>query len=360
LEWLPLILSKIQAIRISQRMTSHGFWPFVIFKVIEELALYTQKNIRPTLRAMFYRLVSKKIITNTSSMYTQLSKHTARAREIDDLPIDCFYDECPIVEIDDRYLSPEQTIDYYLNKLAKLPQYYKGLPRWYNQPKYAEIWIEKNAMVPEFKSIMDDAVLEVRLVPHGGYVSLTQLYDSVERIKNIVMMGKKEIHILYFGDFDPSGDQMFDDIKDRLAIIFGFKTKDLISKFEDKEGYVWRFSFDLQRIAINEDQVIRYNLPKDPQSKKEKDKLDNDRRTNKFREKYGRLYATELDALPVYIENEFKKMVVESVNQYFDQDIYNHELEAHKEKHSQNTIIKLVKYKTKQFLRDFGQEDEQT
>ena len=141
---------------------------------------------------MFYRLVSKKIIANTKSMYNGLSDKTARAREIDKLPIDCFRDECPIVDVNDKYLSPEQTIDSYLNKLQNLPEDYKGLPRWYNQPEYVEIWIEKNAMVSEIQSIMYEAGLEVRLVPHGGYVSLTQLNDSVSRLEKFVLMGDND------------------------------------------------------------------------------------------------------------------------------------------------------------------------
>lgn len=298
-------------------------------------------------------------------MYNGLSSHTARAREEHILRLDCFRDDYSIIDIRDectrsyvsieKYVSPEQTIDTYLNKLQKLPEDYKGLSRWYNQPHYVEIWIEKNATVPEFKSIRDEVGLEVRLVPHGGYVSLSQLNDSVERLFKFVMIGKKHIHILYFGDFDPSGVQMFEDIKNRLATVWGLESGH--EHTWEWKGKEYKFSFDLQRIAVNKDQVIEYNLPKDPQSEKEKEKLDNDTRTKGFVEIHGRVYASELDALPVYIPDIFRDMIVKGVNQYFDQDIYNRELEAHKEEHSPDTITKLVKQNTKQFLKDFDQED---
>ena len=78
-------------------------------------------------------------------------------------------------------------------------------------------------MAPEFESIIDNEGLEIRLVPHGGYVSLMQLNDSVQRIFKMVKAGKKRIHINYFGDFDPSGVQMFEDIKSRLARIWDYR-----------------------------------------------------------------------------------------------------------------------------------------
>ena len=92
-------------------MTSHDFWPGIIEKVKQELALYKEKKIRPTLRAMFYRLLSKNILPNTGSAYSSLSAYTARARENRTLPINCFRDDSPIIDVDDEYLTPEQIID---------------------------------------------------------------------------------------------------------------------------------------------------------------------------------------------------------------------------------------------------------
>jgi hypothetical protein len=62
-------------------MTSHKFWDSVKEKVKEELKLYNAKNIKPSLRQMFYRLLNRKTYDNTESSYKQLSAKTARARE---------------------------------------------------------------------------------------------------------------------------------------------------------------------------------------------------------------------------------------------------------------------------------------
>jgi hypothetical protein len=45
-------------------------------------------------------------------------------------------------------------------------------------------------------------------------------------------------------------------------------------------------------------------------------------------------------------------MVIDAVNQYFDEDIYDRELETHKEEHSPEAIPKLVKERTKKFLEE--------
>lgn len=89
--------------------------------------MYADQKIIPTLRGMFYTLVSLNILENTSNRYDYLSKFTARAREKSEkhgedrinrkgeeyyyeykeeemLPIDCFADNVrQIIDIDDIY-----------------------------------------------------------------------------------------------------------------------------------------------------------------------------------------------------------------------------------------------------------------
>ena len=52
---------------------------------------------------------------------------------------------------------------------------------------------------------------DVRILPNKGFTSWTFLYECVERLKKQKKKGKN-IHILYYGDFDPSGDNMVDDL----------------------------------------------------------------------------------------------------------------------------------------------------
>ena len=78
-------------------------------------------------------------------------------------------------------------------------------------------------------------------------------------------------------------------------------------------------------------------------------KLENDSRTEGFIKKHGRVYATELDTLPVVVPAVFKEIVVDSVNQRFDQEIYDREVASHAEEHSEEAIKALVKRKIDDF-----------
>ena len=162
--------------------------------------------------------------------------------------------------------------------------------------------------------------------------------------------------MLYFGDFDPSGEQMFDDIKDRLERIWGLKNIRLRYNWKQKEKDEWQhvvFDFTFKRIAITREQVEKYNLPSEPLDDKMRDKLENDSRTPAFTKKHGAVYQSELDALPIYIMDEFKEMVVNSVNDYFDDTVYQKEIEAHEEEHSEEAITKLVKEKVHNLADEF-------
>ena len=54
---------------------------------------------------------------------------------------------------------------------------------------------------------------------------------------------------------------------------------------------------EFERIAVTQEQIHEYNLPPTPEDNETLEKLDRDSRTNGFIEKYGELFAVELDAL---------------------------------------------------------------
>ena len=279
-------------------------WKEITKEVQQELGSF---DFKPTLRTMFYRLFSKQLIPNTRTTYNSLSRAMVLARMDGRLMMDCFADNSRQVigSFNEIYWTPQELINARTDYLKDtVEDYTEYIPRWHNQPSYVEIWIEKDAMVGTFLSILEG--YEVRLVPMKGFASLTFLYDSIRRLKRF-QSGGKSVHVLYYGDFDPSGDYIDTDLQNRMREM-GFNIRVNHGSFE--------------RVAVTPKQIKRYDLPYDPDDVTSI-KMGDDTRTKGFLKKYGRLYAVELDALPALIPHIFRQeLVIDKVERYFDNDIY--------------------------------------
>jgi predicted small metal-binding protein len=276
-------------------------WKRVIARIKEELPWFQERDIKPTLRTLFYRLVSLEVIPNTNQAYKRLSNIAVTARKKGKLSWVSFSDEGRIVLADfsEEYHTPEQFVQLHVRMLKNASQNYT-VPRWYKQPNYVEVWIEKQALADTFSSFLRGR--DVRIVVNRGYSGWSFLYDNSMRLLKAKESGK-EIHILYFGDFDPSGDNMEDHL-DKAFVYFGLE------------------DIDFQRVAVTEEQIEEFNLPHMPNNKETIEKVDHDTRKNGFIRKYGKLYIVELDALLAIVPDEFKLIVQESVDQFFDTSIY--------------------------------------
>ena len=279
-------------------------WNKTVMPAIKErLDAFSQRGITPTLRAMFYALVSLRVIPNLQPQYQYLSHFTARARENGQLPIDCFADQSRriIQDFNDTYETMEDYVERGVSHLENATYNYpKGIPRWHRQPHYVEVWIEKDALSGTFKSILGNR--QVKIVPNRGFSSVSFNYENIERLKAYQDEGR-EIHIRYFGDLDPSGESIDEIITTKLAQ-YGI------------------FGVDFQRVAVTEEQMYRFNLPHNPDLET-LNKLRRDTRARSFMTRHdGELFQIEVDALQAYAPDEFKRLVQLSVDQFFDEDTY--------------------------------------
>ena len=145
---------------------------------------------------------------------------------------------------------------------------------------------------------------DVRIVVNKGYAGWTVLNENANRLFEVQLtQGDKQIHVLYFGDLDPSGEDM-----DRHLV-------EALSYFE-----LYSYTVDFERVAVTQDQIDEYGLPPTPEDSETLDKLDKESRKDGFIDKHGELIAVGLDALLAIVPDEFKKLVQESVDQYFDED----------------------------------------
>ena len=158
-----------------------------------------------TIRALFYQLVSIGM-TNSDRHYKRVVKAMIDARWENQIDFDVFSDRDRVMVGDTK---ANETIYETKVAIAKrqlqlwMTNYYKN--RWENQPYYPEVLIEKKALEGVFSKVCETN--GVALGACKGYPSLTFLYELAVRLKGAEMRDKKPI-ILYFGDYDPSGEDI--------------------------------------------------------------------------------------------------------------------------------------------------------
>jgi hypothetical protein len=216
-----------------------------------------------TLRQIYYQLVSKELIPNKQTEYKSLSRMLSIAREGNVIPWECMQDRTrtfssyPIVK--DKFAFIDKSIKSFLDSRY----YYRDLQA--SQNIYLELWIEKDALFSLFKSVADKYFIPI--VVCKGYPSKTFLKMFIDRIPK----NEKSIKILYFGDMDASGLNIFDTTE---------------KYFKEKVD-----NFSMNRQALLPEQIKKYKLPYSPDAVKA-----SDTRTKAYIKKYGEI-AVELDSL---------------------------------------------------------------
>ena len=150
-----------------------------------------------------------------------------------------------------------------------------------------------------------------------GYTSLTFLKEGqpIGYSRAIHEQIGKSIFSTY-GDFDPSGDHMPEDLELRLGE--GNKIK---GHKHEKGLDVWKYIEKFNHVAITKKQRDEFKLPEKFDADTE-EKLMRDSRGPRFLEKYKRFYQNEIDSLPALRPREFREMVTRPIDELFDEDIY--------------------------------------
>jgi hypothetical protein len=308
----------------------------VLPKVKEVLRQFQASGVyKPTIRAVYYKLFSiGAIYENSQKMYKGLVRMLTDVRmegRDPEVRPDTFADESRDSPDVDQVITLEQWVD---NQVSDIKDLISGEitfepHRWYGQPKYVEVWIEKQAMYSTFQSILED--YEVGIQSSKGFNSLSMLFEAYQRLKMIQNTQGREIVILYFGDLDPSGDSMDEDIQSRL----------------DHFSRIWgRLRYKFIRVGVKPEHVTEYNLPPDPDEATAYRLEANDSRTRRFKLKYGKLYAIELDALAGQEPEAFRQLVEDAVEEHFDMNIWEQAIQEN----GQDKVKKVLAEKIKEEL----------
>jgi len=238
-----------------------------------------------TLRQVYYRLVAASAIENTRSNYTSLSSILVKARERGEVDYRRIEDRVRST-IEDQYMlqCPGDLYEMMTYSMDHAAKKYRRDP-WPKQDSHVEVWLEKDALSTVISRIATDKY-GVTVAVNRGYGSFSFIKEGAERLSRFV---DKSIHILYFGDFDPSGEDMVRDLQKRI-MLYGAPTA------------------KVHKIALTPAQIEAWKLPSAPVK-------NSDKRAAKFIEANGDRSAVELDALdPV----DLQAIVKASIEEYID------------------------------------------
>lgn len=227
-------------------------------------------SVPPTLRQVFYRLVAGGLIPNRETVYKQLSSRTAVGRREGWFPD--FSDGTRTIEDVETFTDVSAAVDW----LAGVYQ----LDRTRGQDRQTWVIVEKATL----STLAVSAVRRygVPVVALRGYGSQTIIDRVARRMDN----DGRPATILYVGDFDPTGEDIDRDLRERL-------------NFSD---------FTFERLAVTADQIAEYELPPMPGKT-------SDSRAAGFVARHGVLVQVEAEAID---PNTLSALIVEAVESVVD------------------------------------------
>ncbi|MCK4521372.1 MAG: hypothetical protein KAU20_02275 [Nanoarchaeota archaeon] len=248
----------------------------VIGQANEIIVEYQAQGFSLTLRQIYYQFVSRDLIPNRQNEYNKLGNVLNNGRLAGLIDWNAIEDRTRFVRSLSHWNNPSQIID------ACADQY--RVDRWEDQKYRLEVWIEKDALTGIIEGICEEH--DIPYFSCRGYVSQSEVWRAAIRLNGYFGQDTRIIHL---GDHDPSGIDMTRDIQDRLRL--------------------FKCSADVERIALNMDQVEQYSPPPNPA------KL-TDSRCEGYIAEYGS-DSWELDALEPSVIVDLIRSKIEG---YKDQD----------------------------------------
>ncbi|MDT7888610.1 MAG: hypothetical protein RQ885_06500 [Desulfurococcales archaeon] len=319
-------------------------WSAIVEEARRFAAEHKEKyGVAPTLRAIFYVLVSKGFISNTRSSYNYLSKVLSEKRIAGEFEWGLIEDRTrtkirrrrsDLLERDFR--EAEMRLLLYIDAGINIITRFYVNP-WDDQPRRVIVAIEKDALLPLIDAMINKATGELvdgevwaepayveELIVMRGYNSTTEMKKLADEINSLPEDVKPVVLLL--GDFDPSGEDIARDFRERLIEISG------------------RSDIEFEKVAVTLDQIIELDLPASPESIENVEKLMRDTRYRGFVEKLEKMasqdqryrelverYRTpdgeiammvELDALAAIYPDYLERVLKEAIKRHFDVKTY--------------------------------------
>ncbi len=239
------------------------------------IAEYDAQGFSLTLRQLYYQFVARGWLPNKQSEYKRLGDIMNKARLAGEVDWNALEDRTRNVRANPHWDSPAEVV------AAAAAQFRFDL--WEDQEYRPEVWIEKDALVGVIEGVCTD--YDVPYFACRGYNSQSEQWRAGRRFDQYYRDGQQPL-VIHLGDHDPSGIDMTRDNEDRLHVF--------------AEGGVI-----VERIALNIDQVRKYNPPPNPAK-------ETDSRSPAYVKKFGG-QSWELDALDPPVIAQLIRDELESV-----------------------------------------------
>ncbi len=195
---------------------------------------YAEQGYTLTLRQLYYQMVARLYLENTTRAYKRLGQLLVDARLAGVVDWNAIIDRTRALEGNPHWESPTEVLDEAFDAYQ--------IDKWANQDYRVEVWIEKDALVGVIEQTCQD--LDIDYFSCRGYPSISEVWKAARRLRRYTIHGQTPV-VLHFSDHDPSGIDMTRDLDERLALFAGFP-------------------IEVHRMALLRRQVDHFGLPPNP------------------------------------------------------------------------------------------------
>jgi len=199
-------------------------------EIIEE---YQSHGLDLTLRQLYYQFVARDLIPNTQNSYKALGNTIRDARMAGLIDWWAIVDRTRGLRGNTHWDSPESIIS------ATARGYRED--KWADQDVRVEAWIEKEALIGVISNVCRE--YDIDYFACKGYASASSTWSAAQRLQEYNKAGQSVV-VLHLGDHDPEGWDITRCVDEQLAN-FGANV-------------------EIKRLALNYDQVERYDPPPNP------------------------------------------------------------------------------------------------
>jgi len=213
----------------------------VLLEQVQQVFTTYEDYLPLTVRQVFYALVGTFEYPKTDNAYERLCEHLVRARRARMIPFDWLRDD-GVVVMQQRWFDGVADFWDHVGQQAREFEHDKQI----GQPVYVELWTEAAGMMPQLARVAEK--FSVPVYSCGGFASLPAVRHIVDRARrrNVPTV------LLHVGDFDPSGEAVFDHIVGDA------------SEFLQADRIIGTQKIIAERVALQAWQVAEFGLPTSP------------------------------------------------------------------------------------------------